>query len=333
LGIRSGWIGGYGGSTSEGPDDGLYNHSADQSNVEILLSRCPSLRTLYLRFDRVPVGFPADLSSLEQLRNLTLDCGKDLEDLEECEHDMRLASLGALFRLRRLNLSTERVLELPTHLFRLSQLQDLRLQLEELESLPRQISCLPQLSTFHLRSRDIRALPGTFSQLHSLQHLKLFCPSLQELPPGLELLTDLRTLDIPSSELRSLPDQLGNLQQLATLCLTSDKVTEVLSPTVSELHSLQHLKLRCARLRALPQGMELLTRLETLDITTGEDLQGPPLSLANMSRLTALVVSGHLVNPSFPELTIHPRLPEGATELPGLQSLQLYCFLTGHVLP
>jgi len=36
--------------------------------------------------------------------------------------------------------------------------------------------------------------------------------------------------------------------------------------------------------------MELLTGLKTLELTTGEDLQGPPLSLANMSMLTRLKV-------------------------------------------
>jgi len=106
--------------------------------------------------------------------------------------------------------------------------------------------------------------------------------------------------------------------------------------------------LECCSLRELPPGMECLTQLQTLGLGTGNDLQGPPLPLNIMSRLTRLdvVTFSRTVGPwpvdfssipSLQHLTIRafdadvcfqdgPILPEGITGIPGLRALHLRNF-------
>jgi len=83
-------------------------------------------------------------------------------------------------------------------------------------------------------------------------------------PSSLCRLSQLRGLWLSRVALRSLPDQLGNLQHLSTFHLQSDDIETPpcnlsSAPDVSSISSSD-----CRSLRHFPQGMELLTRLETL---------------------------------------------------------------------
>jgi len=78
-------------------DYSFYGSDNDQANLEVFFSHCTRLQTLHLQFEG-PLDLPADLSSIPQLRSLTLwgcqDRNFDAGGVPDESTPMRISSLG-----------------------------------------------------------------------------------------------------------------------------------------------------------------------------------------------------------------------------------------------
>ena len=137
----------------------------------------------------------------------------------------------------------------------------------------------------------------TISQscLRTLLHLGKYNHNY-DVPPQLDFsnLIHLRVLDLSGTRVKTLPVSIGKLTLLRYLDLSETLIALLPDKVLSNLRSLQTLKLRtCRRLQMLPGNMSKLTNLRHLDITQSDDklLRMP----AEMGQLKCLQMLSHFI--------------------------------------
>ncbi|HXD34221.1 MAG TPA: COR domain-containing protein [Pyrinomonadaceae bacterium] len=189
-------------------------------------------------------------------------------------------SLGKLTQLRHLYLFTNQLRELPEFLGQLTQLQGLYLSGNQLRELPEWLGQLTQLQSLYLSRNQLTKLPESRSQLEQLQLLRLDGNQLTELPEWLGQLTQLQSLSLSGNQLRELPESLSQLTQLQSLSLSGNQLRE-LPESLSQLTQLQSLYLNGNELTELPESLAYLTKLQHLYLHNNpalgipEDALGP----------------------------------------------------------
>lgn len=150
--------------------------------------------------------FPADLTGISHLRNLT---NLNLTDRED-------------------------ITFIPDEICSLIKLKSLSLQGINIQSLPEDIGDLSLLEDLYLMYTPITELPDSFSNLSSLQFLTLSYTKLKELPDSICQLTSLKELYLDNTEISKLPDNIGNLVNLETLDISNTKI-DFLPSSIYEL--------------------------------------------------------------------------------------------------
>ncbi|XP_035678840.1 leucine-rich repeat-containing protein 58-like [Branchiostoma floridae] len=171
----------------------------------------------------------------------------------------RIGFVGA--QLTCLNLSNNRLHQLPDDIGCLRGLEELYIQYNCLEELPVSIGNLTKLTDLDCKNNSLRTIPLTVGNLSALTCLNVTNNVLQRLPAELGRLTELEEICAHSNQLVELPDELCNLTNLTELYLGEN------------------------RLQQLPQDMGRLVRLEELDVSSCELTHLPD----SLSRCTSLV--------------------------------------------
>jgi Leucine-rich repeat (LRR) protein len=193
-----------------------------------------------------------------------------------------LASIGQLSALTMLNLSENRLTEVPAQIGNLIQLDTLYLHQNLLASVPSEIGHLINLSELSLYKNDLTDVPSEMNQLTRLErlylssndlsdmpdigqltqltHLYLDNNRLSRIPAGIANLTNLTTLDLSDNNLTSLPPEIKNLVNLNMLDLYNNRLAHV-PPEIGNLVNLSTLYLNGNKLSDLPSEMDLLTQL------------------------------------------------------------------------
>ena len=170
-----------------------------------------------------------------------------------------------LKNLQSLDLSNNSLERLPSEIGALKKLHRLRLAKNKLSSLPEEICELQNLQSLDLSDNELVELPSGIGNFKKLQKLLLrHNRKLKELPEGLGKLESLEVLDLEKNALESLPSSIGGLRNLKRLNLNMNRLEEI-PKELCELVSLRKLFFRSNDLKSLPKELWNLDCLEKID--------------------------------------------------------------------
>ncbi len=217
-----------------------------------------------------------------------------------------------------LDLSKQKLTELPPEIGQLTKLTELDLYHNKLNQWPPEIGQLTNLTVLSLYGNQLTELPPEIGQLTNLEKLVLgdifFCGGneIKVLPPEIGQLTKLTVLSLSGNQLTELPPEIGQLSNLTELSLSGNQLTE-LPPEIGLLTKLTALNLGGNQLNQLPPEIDQLTKLTTLDISHNKLNQLPP-ELWQLTNLTTLYLDSNKLN----------QLPPEIGQLTNLTELSLY---------
>ncbi len=150
-----------------------------------------------------------------------------------------------------LNLSGQKIQELPSELFELKNLKRLILDHNPLISLPSEISTFPQLELLSLAHVNLTELPCDFSNLSNLRYLDLSHNQIVTFPFPILQLRSLEQLILHHNLLRLLPSEISDLTLLEHLDLHHNQLI-ALYAEVLDLEELRYLDIYANPIRNVP---------------------------------------------------------------------------------
>jgi leucine-rich repeat protein SHOC2 len=177
--------------------------------------------------------------------------------------------LGDVRTLQILNVAGNDLRELPSQLTRLERLQVLDLSRNGIEQVPVTASGMPELKFLQLHQNRLTVLPDDFFEPRvstspvQLTRLTLHHNRLKFLPPSLSFCTRLTRLDLSWNILHRLCGGFGSLASLTELDISHNALVE-LPDDLGGCIALQKLDVSFNKLRLLPDSLHKLGRLVTL---------------------------------------------------------------------
>jgi small GTP-binding protein len=178
----------------------------------------------------------------------------------------------------KLDLSRNKLSELPAEIMQLVNLTTLNLSWNQLSELPAEITQLVNLTTLDLLGNELSELPAEITQLANLTALYLSGNQLSELPAEIAQLVNLTTLYLSMNQLSELPAEITQLANLTALDLSGNKLSE-LPAEIIQLANLTTLDLSGNKLSELPAEITQLANLTRLDLQENP-LKSPPPEIA-----------------------------------------------------
>ncbi|KAH3759628.1 villin 1 S-like [Pelomyxa schiedti] len=204
-----------------------------------------------------------------------------------CNDIVSLVGISRLKCLTSIDVSENKISELPTEFFQLRDLLFLKLSRNVLSSLgpignfrqmtelnasnnaltaiPSSIMACEALRVLNLSYNSIKQIPMQLCALPSLTHLILNNNVIEQLPAEISVLTTLTLLNLAENELNEIPPAIGKLTLLGKLYLDNNNL-EVVPPDIGNLVSLKEINLRSNQLASLPLKFTNLARLEICDL-------------------------------------------------------------------
>ncbi|KAK9124594.1 hypothetical protein Sjap_014196 [Stephania japonica] len=170
----------------------------------------------------------------------------------------------------------------------------LDLSMNRLREIPAQIGDLRSLQKLYLNANELEDSCICWEAIASLNGLKILSLDknyLTTLPSSLGGLTNLKELHLARNQLSSLPIEIGFLSQLQILKANSNRLTSIPS-SVGDCNSLAELDLASNLLSELPETLGNLQNLKTLHLTNNGLKSVPSTLLKKCSELATLVLHG-----------------------------------------
>ncbi|XP_047974712.1 plant intracellular Ras-group-related LRR protein 7 [Salvia hispanica] len=168
--------------------------------------------------------------------------------------------------VRTLDLTNNKLVDVPTEINKLINLQRLVLTENVIERLPMNLGKLQYLKVMALDGNRITTLPDEFGQLVKLEKLSISRNLLLNLPETIGSLRNLMLLDVSNNKIKFLPESIGscfsleeiqanensieelplsvcNLVHLKSLCLDNNKVKQIPPNLLKDCKSLQNISL------------------------------------------------------------------------------------------
>gem|GEM_PF-115739 len=250
------------------------------------------------------------LQSVGDIQGLVLDWGvwRRLQPKAEqvaglwlrWEDDAIIHELMQLPNLRWLDLSEQRLRQLPTPVVRLKELQVLSLCNNSLNRL-QDITQLQNLTQLNLNHNHLSQLPAEITTLQNLTWLDLSFNSLNQLPAEMATLQNLTRLDLSDNNLNQLPAEITALQNLTGLNLSHNGLSQ-LPGEITTLQNLTRLDLSHNDLSQLPGEITTLQNLTQLDLSHN-GLSQLPAEMVALQNLTWLDLSHNNLNQLPPEIS------------------------------
>lgn len=192
--------------------------------------------------------------------------------------------------LRDSNLKT-----LPSQVVDLSRnVRTLDLTHNRLSELPVEIGGLVNLQRLMAPENLLQRLPSTLGKLQSLKVLALDENRLTILPDELGLLVRLERLSVSVNSLTSLPSAIGSLRNLTLLNISNNRLKQ-LPESLGSCFSLEELLANENSIEELPFSICNLTHLKSLGLDNNNLRQLPALLLKECNSLQSLSVHGNSI--------------------------------------
>ena len=214
-------------------------------------------------------------------------------NLHQLPDEMREFSL-----LQEVDLSGNRLTQLPSWIGNFRQLRKLVLSGNRLHELPAEFGQLVNLVELDLGNNELKTLTDEIGKLTHLKKLNLQVNHLTTLPKELWTIKGLVELHLSRNPLTCLSDGIGRLTSLTSLSLREADLSE-LPNEIGELRCLLKLNLSANRLHEIPVGLGNLSRLSELDLSSNRLRKLPP-EISGLTKLIALYLS-HNELESLPE--------------------------------
>lgn len=190
-----------------------------------LLSLCQlrieakALRTLLEQSKEVDAfcTYPEYQAALIDLSNQKLDNIDGISKLT-----INGINIGDIKKLA-INLSGNKLVEIPTELFLLKNLTYLNLSKNLLAELPAAILNLKKLEYLNLFGNKLQGLPNSIIKLKNLKHLNLLNNKLENFPESIDKLKNLEYLNLANNLLTLVPIKIAKLSNLKYLNLDNNK--------------------------------------------------------------------------------------------------------------
>eukprot|EP00051_Salpingoeca_urceolata_P007102 m.94259 g.94259 ORF g.94259 m.94259 type:complete len:483 (+) comp15116_c0_seq1:135-1583(+) len=234
----------------------------------------PQLRKLSVSWTAL-TEIPPEIGQLTHLQTLRIYHSKlthlcpevasltNLECLEIADSQItEMPDLSLLVRLRRLNVSGNRLVELP----RLSapHLRELKARRNLLSgTLTSQVLDLPELEELDVRDNQLEALPAGLDRLRHLRTLQVGCNRLQRLPDALP--TALKLLHADHNQIAVWPASVSDMKALDTMDLSNNALVDVPDALV-DATALRSLRLNSNAIQDLPYDLCTMTHLSVLTL-------------------------------------------------------------------
>ena len=157
---------------------------------------------------------------------------------------LRVIPDGCCFpRLEFLNLSGNRIENIPELFFEMPELEELHLNNNRISRLPETITRMKSLKELYCRNNLITGIPCSIGEMRgSLMYLSFEANRLAELPEDIGALCNLRALNLHGNQLCAIPENMGNSDNLKSLALGKNLLTR-LPGSITRLTKLKRLNI------------------------------------------------------------------------------------------
>ena len=185
--------------------------------------------------------------------------------------------------LQTINLSCNKIKEIPKEIGYLTQLQTLDLFSNHIKEIPKEIRYLTKLELLSSSSNNIKEIPKEIQYLTQLQNLILSYNQIKEIPKEIKYLTQLQTLYLSNNQIKEIPKEIKYLTQLKKLYVSSNQIKEI-PKEIKYLTQLEVLDLSQNQLINIPNEIQYLTQLQILYLSVNK-IKELPLEIINLRNL------------------------------------------------
>jgi len=265
--------------------------------------------------------------------------GNSLEELDLSDNDLEYVPkvvITKLRRLKKLNLSENRLEDVVGFIKCLRQLQELNVSGNALSSLPAELALLLNLTKLEAMRNCLGSLPPDLKSLPVIREMHLSGNNLgPKIPAVLFEMTSLVSLALSSNHIQMIDDAIGDLINLESLTIMDNEIEKVpvalcrctklkrinLSQNLvcclpDEFVAMEHLEelfLDSNRLENLPEELGKLSTLKRLSVENNPKLTALPPGLGHLDEI---MFSGAVEESGYSHLSgVRQGLPRNAVEV------------------
>jgi Leucine-rich repeat (LRR) protein len=158
------------------------------------------------------------------IRNIWVICANKNTDKERAYIS---PNIGRFIDLRTLNLSANKLTQIPSTISGLINLQHIELSYNQLTQIPDAVYDLKSLATLDLSHNQLTRISEHITKLSNLQKLDVAFNELTKLPDQITELTKLCALDLSHNKITEIPLGFSQLTRLRNLCLDANQLTSL----------------------------------------------------------------------------------------------------------
>ncbi|GAB2223860.1 hypothetical protein Droror1_Dr00004604 [Drosera rotundifolia] len=181
--------------------------------------------------------------------------------------------------VRTLDLTNNKIVDIPTEICKLINMQRMILADNSIQRLPMNMGKLQSLKVMTLDGNRITGLPDELGQLIRLERLSISGNLLTYLPETIGSLRNLQLLNVSNNQLKCLPESIGSCFSLEEL-QANDNSIEDLPPSICNLVHLKSLSLNNNKVKEIPANM-----LKECKALQSVSLHNNPISMDNFQQL------------------------------------------------